>query len=101
MVTSCPVRRAPVPENVNDAVAPPPSTGGCRPTLTFHSSGPPIPAGKLSLYTLVTMAAGATPAPAASGSSGVGFLTERGNIRTLGATDAGLFAVPADFTKTP
>ena len=42
--------------------------------------------------------AGATPAPQATG-SGIAFLTERGNLKTLGATDAGLFAVPAGFTK--
>ncbi len=101
-VTSCPVRRAPVPETANDVVAPQ-TPGGCRPTLALHTSGPPIPAGKLSLYTLVTMNGngGPTPAPSASGSSGVGFLTERGNIKTLGAGDAALFGVPSDFTKTP
>jgi hypothetical protein len=102
-VTSCPIRRAPVPESATEAVTPPQPTGGCRPTLTFHRSGPPVPAGKLSLYTLVTMnaAAGATPAPSASGPAGVGFLTERGNIKALGAADANLFGVPPDFTKTP
>jgi hypothetical protein len=63
-----------------------------------------VPAGKLSLYTLVTMNAGATPAPApaaTSGPAGVGFLTERGNLKILGAHDLALFSVPADFTKTP
>jgi hypothetical protein len=104
-VTSCPIRRAPIPESANDAVTPPQTTtGGCRPTLTYHRSGPPIPAGKLSLYTLVTMnAAGATPAPApaASGAAGIGFLTERGNLKTLTANDVSLFSVPADFVKTP
>jgi hypothetical protein len=104
-VTSCPVRRAPVPQSAMEAVTPPQTTGGCRPTMASHTSGPPVPAGKLSLYTLVTMngSAGATPAPApsASGSAGVGFLTERGNIKVLGATDAALFGIPNDFTKTP
>ena len=102
-VTSCPVRRAPLPETASDVAAPPQSTGGCRPTLTFHQSGPAMPAGKLSLYTLVTMsgANGATPAPAASSAAGIGFLTERGNLKTLGIADAGLFSIPADFTKMP
>ena len=102
-VTSCPVRRAPIPESANEAVTPPQSTGGCRPTMTFHTSGPPVPSGKLALYTLVTMSGmgGATPAPSASPAPGVGFLTERGNIRTLGAADAALFGIPNDFTKTP
>jgi hypothetical protein len=102
-VTSCPIRRAPVPESATEAVTPPQRTGGCRPTLTFHSGGPPVPSGKLSLYTLVTMnaGAGATPAPSASGPSGVGFLTERGNIKPLGESDVALFSIPPDFTKTP
>ena len=102
-VTSCPVRRAPLPESASDLAAPSQSTGGCRPTLTFHQSGPAMPAGKLSLYTLVTMsgANGATPAPAPGNAAGIGFLTERGNLKTLGIADAGLFSVPADFTKMP
>jgi hypothetical protein len=102
-VTSCPIRRAPVPESANEAVTPPQTTGGCRPTMTFHNSGPTVPAGKLSLYTLVSMSAsaGATPAPSASGNPGIGFLTERGNIKALGAPDTALFSVPSDFTKTP
>jgi hypothetical protein len=104
-VTSCPVHRAPVPQSATEAVSPPQTTGGCRPTMAFHTSGPPVPAGKLALYTLVTMngSAGATPAPApaASGATGVGFLTERGNIKSLGATDASLFGIPDDFTRTP
>jgi hypothetical protein len=103
-VTSCPVRRAPVPETANDVVTPPENqTGGCRPTLTFHHSGPPVPADKLSLYTLVSMNghAGATPAPAPSGQpGGIGFLTERGNVRTVGATSVALFSIPADFVKS-
>ena len=99
-ITSCPIRRQPVPESAGEAVTPPQTSGGCRPTFAFHNSGPPVPPGKLSLYTLVTMnaAAGATPAPSASGAAGVGFLTERGNVKTV--TDAALFDVPADFTKT-
>jgi len=104
-VTSCPVRRAPIPQSANEAVAPPQTTGGCRPTMAFHTSGPPVPSGKLSLYTLVTMngSAGATPAPApaSSGPSGIGFLTERGNVKSLGASDVALFGIPNDFTKTP
>jgi hypothetical protein len=102
-VTSCPVRRAPVPESAGEAVTPPQTAGGCQPTLAFHHSGPPVPPGKLSLYTLVTMSGGApsAPAPSASGASGVGFLTERGNLKSLGTSDAALFSVPGDYTKTP
>jgi hypothetical protein len=102
-VTSCPIRRAPIPTSATEVVAPQ-STGGCKPTLTFHTGGPALPAGKLSLYTLVTMnGSGPSPAPPASPAAfgGVGFLTERGNIKTLDAADVALFSVPADFTKTP
>jgi hypothetical protein len=63
-----------------------------------------VPAGKLSLYTLVTMNAGATPAPApatTAGPTSIGFLTERGNLKTLTANDVALFSVPGDFTKAP
>jgi hypothetical protein len=62
-----------------------------------------VPSGKLSLYTLVTMSAGvgSTPAPSASAAPGIGFLTERGNIKSLGASDTTLFSVPSDFTKLP
>ncbi len=104
-VTSCPIRRRPVPETADAVVAAPPS-GGCRPTFTMRRSGPTPPANRLALYSLVTFAAGAsgasTPAPAASPGAGtVGFLTERGNLKTLTQTDTGLFAIPKDFTKSP
>lgn len=107
-VTSCPIHRAPVPTSATDIVTPQQTTtGGCKPTLTFHNGGPTLPANKLSLYTLVTMSGGGpspAPAPAAATSpapAGIAFLTERGNIKTLGATDTTLFDVPAAFTKTP
>lgn len=100
-VAFCPARRAPVPESPADLAAPPQPAGGCRPTLELHNSGSPIPTGKLALYTLMTMNAsgGATPAPSSSAAPGIGFLTERGNLKTLGATDAALFSVPSDFTR--
>ena len=102
-VTSCPVRRRPLPETAEAVVAPPPS-GGCRPTFSMRRSGPTPPANRLALYSLVTFGAGAaaTPAPAASPGAGtIGFLTERGNLRSLGQADTGLFAIPKDFTKLP
>ncbi len=101
---SCPVRRAPIPQNATDMMTPPQSSGGCRPTFTNHQSGPTVPTAKLPLYSLVTMNAGggASPAPAASGTpSMIGFLTERGNLKTLDATAATLFDIPAGFVKTP
>jgi hypothetical protein len=99
-VNMCPVRRAPVPTTASEAVAAPPS-GGCRPTFSANRTGPTPPSNRLALYSLVTFGTGngATPAPAAQG-SGVGFLTERGNLRTLGPADAGLFSAPQGFVKT-
>lgn len=100
-VTSCPVRRRPIPETADAVVAPPPS-GGCRPTFAMRRTGPTPPANRLALYSLVTFGAAgaATPAPAASpGAGSIGFLTERGNLKTLGQADAGLFAIPPGFTK--
>ncbi len=107
-VAVCPVvQRAPVVQSAEEAYAPAPSAaaGGCRPTPTFHRSGPTPPTNRLALYTLVTFAAagaGPSPAPAASPSaSGIGFLTERGNLKTLTAIDASRFSVPQGFTKLP
>ena len=103
-VTSCPARRAPIPQTASELMTPPQSSGGCRPTLTFHQSGPALPKAKLPLYSLVTMngSGAATPAPAASGTSGgIAFLTERGNLKTLDASAGALFDVPAGFTKAP
>ncbi len=102
-VTSCPVRPPPVPASASDAMAPPPTSGGCRPTFTIHRSGPTEPAGKLPAYALVTMAvSAASPPPAPSASpSGIGFLTERGNFATLGPASGDQFEIPAGFTQAP
>lgn len=101
-VTACPIRRAPIPQSGAEAVTPA-GSGGCRPTFSAHRSGPVPPANRLALYSLVTFAGGpaATPAPGASPAPGLGFLTERGNLKTLGPADTGLFSVPQGFTKTP
>jgi hypothetical protein len=102
-VTSCPVRRRPVPETADAVVATPP-TGGCRPTFTMRRSGPTPPSNRLALYSLVTFGSGTAPTPAPEASPGigtVGFLTERGNLKTLGQADTGLFAIPQGFTKAP
>lgn len=100
-VNSCPIRRAPVPQTGTEVVTLP--TGGCKPTLNVQRSGP-TPPNRLALYSLVTItgSAGSAPQPSASpGIGGFGFLTERGNLKTLGAADAALFSVPADYTKAP
>jgi hypothetical protein len=97
-VNQCPLRRPPpIPEEPAQAVAPP--SGGCRPTFSAQRNGPTPPSGRLALYTLMQMsgAQGATPAPG----GGVGFLTERGNLKTLGGADAALFEIPQGFTKAP
>jgi hypothetical protein len=99
-VNLCPLRRAPLPTTAGEAIAPAPG-GGCRPTFTANRTGPTPPANRLALYSLVTFTrAGATPAPAAQG-SGIGFLTERGNLKTLGQADLELFSVPPGYAKAP
>jgi hypothetical protein len=102
-VTSCPVR---APEGLPETAVPPTPTGGCKPTFAMHRSGPAVPTGRLALYSLVSfgMGNGATPTPAPGASaapSSMGFLTERGNLKTLGPADEGLFGIPQGFTKTP
>jgi hypothetical protein len=72
---------------------------GCTPTTTFHhSGGATVPNGRLALWTLVTLKASAQTN---QGQAGGGFstLTERGNVRTLGSSDASLFDIPSDYTK--
>lgn len=99
-VNSCPIRRPPLPTTAGDAVTAP--SGGCRPSFTTQRSGPTPPANRLALYSLVTFSAdrgGAPGSPAPAG--GMGFLTERGNLKTLGPTDAGLFGIPPGFSKLP
>src|SRR5665213_1446348 len=99
-VNLCPLRRAPLPTTAGEAIAPA-VVGGCRPTFTANRTGPTPPANRLALYSLVTFTrAGATPAPAAQG-SGIGFLTERGNLKTLGQADLELFSVPPGYAKAP
>jgi hypothetical protein len=101
----CPIEAMPVqryPEEPKNFVA----SGGCRPTFTAHKSGPLPPAQNLPLYSAIAMSAGsgggfATPSPSASPPPGFVFLTERGNVHTLSAANAGLFEIPADFTKAP
>ncbi|HEY0396332.1 MAG TPA: hypothetical protein VGD01_17785 [Candidatus Elarobacter sp.] len=101
-VRMCPIRRPPVPTTASEAVTAP--SGGCRPTFSASRTGPTPPANRLALYSLVTFSGqpAATPAPQASGQAGgIGFLTERGNLKTLGPVDSGLFSVPQGFTKAP
>jgi hypothetical protein len=84
------------------AMPPPSAMGvpqGCRPSMTIHhSGGATAPGDRLSVWTLVTLKGNAQTN---QGQMGGGFSTliERGNVRTLGHADAGLFDVPAGFTK--
>ena len=77
---------------------------GCKPTITANTkTGPTPPAGKLALWTFMNMS-GTMGAPQAQQGQGganntFGFLVERGNVRTLGSSDASLFEPPADFKK--
>jgi len=99
-VTSCPVRPVVMPRTATEAVAP--RSGGCTPRFTASRSGPTPPSSRLALYSLVKFAgsAGSAPSPQPSAApSGIGFLTERGNLKSLGPADAGLFSIPAGFTK--
>jgi len=92
----CPLtpQRERYPEQAVNIVA----SAGCRPRLLAEKAGPLQPAGRLALYrALQFIPAGAPEA----GQAGYTFLTERGNLRTITAADAGLFAIPPDFTKAP
>jgi hypothetical protein len=74
---------------------------GCTPTIAMHTAGgAKPPAGRLPMWTLVTISAGA---PTAQGQMSGGFSTliERGNVRMLAAGDKKLFDVPADYSKEP
>jgi len=52
-------------------------------------SGPPLPRGKLAMYDAFTF--GTT-------GQGMSFVTERGNVRAIGADDPA-FSIPAGFTQ--
>lgn len=71
--------------------------GGCTPTVTMHKAvGATAPEDHLSLWEIMTFKGGQQ-----SGQAQQGFSTyiERGNVKILGPGDAGLFDVPAGFTK--
>jgi hypothetical protein len=79
-------------------------TPGCKPTVTANTKmGATPPSGMLPLWMYMamngSMAAQQQQPPNAPQGSGFGFLIERGNVRTLGASDASLFQVPAGFTQ--
>lgn len=85
------------PETVTEMMPPP---EGCKITPVMHASGPMLPSDRLALYQLMTMGGNGSSAPGMPG-GGVSFVTERGNIKTLGTVDASLFEIPADYKKAP
>ena len=88
-VNLCPVRRPPLPTTAAEAVLTA-TAAGCRPAFSANRTGPTPPSSRLALYSLVTLGTG----------NGVGFLTERGNLKPLGEADAGLFTVPEGFARS-
>jgi hypothetical protein len=73
------------------------SQGGCTPTVTMHKSGgATAPQDRLSLWEVFTLKGGQQ---AGQGQQGFSTYLERGNVKILGPVDAGLFDVPAGFTK--
>jgi hypothetical protein len=63
------------------------SAGNSR--FTIKQSGPPLPLGKLAMYSAMLF----------SGQGHMGaFITERGNVRPIDANDP-VFSVPSDFTR--
>jgi hypothetical protein len=59
------------------------------PRFSVKQSGPPLPLGKLAMFSAMTFAGG--------GHTGA-FVTERGNVRQIDANDP-VFSVPPDFTQ--
>jgi hypothetical protein len=68
--------------------------------FSFNSSGPAFPAAQLPLFEAVSFSGVRGTDRSASGQNGqLTIVTERGNVRSIGASDP-VFSVPADFTKT-
>lgn len=71
--------------------------GGCTPTETMHKAvGATAPEDRLSLWEIMTFKGGQQPG---QGQQSFATYIERGNVKILGPGDAGLFDVPAGFTK--
>jgi hypothetical protein len=72
---------------------------GCKPKITARTHvGKTAPAGTLAMWEMVAINA-AVQASGGSAAGGFSTLIERGNVHPLGASDAGLFQIPAGFTK--
>jgi hypothetical protein len=57
--------------------------------ITIKQSGPPLPLSKVAMFSAVTFTGGQA--------SGMTFVTERGNVRSISETDP-VFSIPSDFT---
>jgi len=76
------------------------SHGGCTPTMTMHKAvGATAPPGHLSLWEVITFKGGQQQQQQGQNMQGFSTYVERGNVKILGPGDAGLFDVPAGFTK--
>ncbi len=62
------------------------------PHFTVTRTGPPLPIGKLPLFVAIRRTTDGSAKP-------VTVVTQNGHFRTLGPGDAGLFTVPAGFTR--
>ena len=68
-------------------------TPGGDPRFTFTSSGPPLPSGRLDLFSVYQYTAQQSQGRAFA------MILERGNVRPVSDTDKSIFGVPPDFTK--
>ena len=68
-----------------------------NPRFSVTNSGPALPSGTMSMWDLMTMTGNGSNG-ASSGNGAFAVETERGNIRSIGDTDA-IFSVPPDFKK--
>ena len=73
---------------------------GCAPKITNHHTGSvTVPTNRLSLWTEIVLKGNGPPSGGAPNGGSFRMIVERGNVRTLGPGDAGLFDIPAGFTQ--
>jgi len=66
------------------------ASSGMDRRFTISQSGPPLPLGKLAMFSAATFTGGR--------GSGMTLVTERGNVRSISASDP-VFGIPSDFTQ--
>ncbi len=67
--------------------------------FTITSSGPPLPSGRLSAFTMVTMSGSGNDSSGMHQGGSFTMMIERAHERSITSDDP-VFSVPADFTKT-